>query len=665
MISSRLTESYRRFSEYPANLVEDPNPRQTARDKKSFETKKYGLFRQEPSANILLCCRDFDDGSKDGFTIRNFRNEAALRQHLGEDLNAPPSAAHPLNLKTDPKCRVILLESNAPGERCLNATESMAKILFSYHQVPSCYLNLLTSHHAFGIDENYGAFFGHSTLKVLGREAPELGRSGRHIHVSYALRTTLLYVGEGELAARELLSDRQIAKRAAHDWLKPKVAIHHQFDLVTGKAVWFITTSMKPDPEINGRYKPILWGEHLRDFFKQQADSQAFQQPHIALDSSLQVHLILAQWTLGNLSDFLRFSEETLSRLTRRYIDLGTNVYENEDIIRLGNLMERLGLCLLDLQGNRKVITSLKLFYLAQFGQPDLQRASGSDCHNEGNRDAIDRFCFEVDSLLGELSNLKDRADALREMIDRRTNSMSTLLQKTLAEQGIREAASARSMQYIALLFLPVTVVSSAFSTDIIKFQDLSPGQVTSWSQDAFNYWIVTSICLTIFTFGLFGLWQRYRRGLPSLGDKEDSSEIDTKGFRHPLDEKQISRATGKRTHNTGGWTQFFRTPLMAEQIPIREDSAQNQSFLASAHAVRVPPPSTVLSYAPATYQPSAKRRRTRFLRPFASRSQRLSTIPAARVSGPSLLSSSSELSKKAVEYGTGNVDKSQAAMRE
>lgn len=226
-----------------------------------------------------------------------------------------------------------LLESNAPGERCLNATESMAKILFSYHQVPSCYLNLLISHHSFGIDENYGAFFGHSTLKVLGREAPELGRSGRHIHVSYALRTTLLYVGERELAARELLSDRQIAKRAAHDWLKPKVAIHHQFDVVSGKAVWFITTSMKPDPEINGRYKPILWGEHLRDFFKQQADSEAFQQPHLALDSSLQVHLILAQWTLGNLSDFLRFSEETLSQLVSDIL------YPGPSLVMLGTAL--------------------------------------------------------------------------------------------------------------------------------------------------------------------------------------------------------------------------------------------------------------------------------------------------------------------------------------
>ncbi|KAH7029578.1 uncharacterized protein B0I36DRAFT_133909 [Microdochium trichocladiopsis] len=412
----------------------------------------------------------------------------------------------------------------------------MVQRLFSYHQVPSCYLNLLTFYHeSTHLNDSYGAFIGQHSLSIPGRPFHALGRSGRRIHVSYALRTTAQFIEQSEVKLRDGLRDDQAAKRGVHDWVNPQALIHHQFDPISGAATWFITTSMKPGKD-KGDYKPVMWKEHLSSFFSGQHQDKAFDEPHTAFESSLQVHLRLVRWSLESLSGFIQHSEKKLNRLTQRYTAIEVEVFDDKDIQRLGNLMDRINMRLMDLKSNRKVLTALQTFYKRQFGEhhtPSMEAYCGGWADKSCG--IVYRFSAELDELLDELDTISDRLTALKEKIDWSTNSiLSTLLQNqsnkrvyALTKQGQKEAVIVALFQYIALIFLPATVVSAVFSTDIVKFQDLSPGQVLSYSPQALLAWGITTIGLTILTIGFSETWKRYKRRQQDIADAGGLDEDD------------------------------------------------------------------------------------------------------------------------------------------
>ncbi|KXJ90439.1 hypothetical protein Micbo1qcDRAFT_205286 [Microdochium bolleyi] len=452
-----------------------------------------------------------------------------------------------------------LFESNAAGDRCLNATQDMVKRLLSYHQVPSCYLNLLTFYHlSSGLNDSCGTFIGQHSLRHPGSRLPALDRSEYRFHVSYALRTTACTLEDSEIATRDGLADKQRSRRSANDWVQPQAAIHHQFDLISGAAVWFITTSMKPDLGKKGPGKAVMWADHLGSFFKEEHASAVYKHAHSAFESSLNVHLRLAQWSLGDLSGFIHHSEETLVELTRAYIELGADEYDDKDIQRLGRLMDRVALCLMDISSNRKVFKSLISFYKRQIVEPGHMMSS-CDWRDTG-RDAVSNFVADMDVFMAELDAITDRATALKEMVKRRTDSnQSNKRMLALTKQGQKEAVVVALFQYIALFFLPMTVVSAVFSTDIVKFQDLSPGQVLSYSPDALNYWLVTTICLTVLTVGVSEVW-KYKRRQRDLHEDDNTGRTSSDEEEEEDMEKSFGNSRDKVTRSCDQTAPVTRT---------------------------------------------------------------------------------------------------------
>ncbi|KAK1838735.1 telomerase reverse transcriptase [Colletotrichum chrysophilum] len=111
---------------------------------------------------------------------------------------------------------------------------------------------------------------------------------------------------------------------------------------------------------------------------------------------------------------------------------------------------------------------------------------------------------------------------------------------KSIAELTADDSAAMKQLSFIALILLPVTVVSTVLSTDIVKFQDLpnenesasaagegppdAPVPVYSFSVAAFGTWAVASLVMTVVTLAIVkplggrrGANRRTRLRLPRL----------------------------------------------------------------------------------------------------------------------------------------------------
>ncbi|KAK7926920.1 hypothetical protein PG985_003918 [Apiospora marii] len=204
-----------------------------------------------------------------------------------------------------------------------------------------------------------------------------------------------------------------------------------------------------------------------------------------------------------------------MERLARKYLYVTIRVsVEEADIQRLYMLIDNIDTCILRFEDNLRVLDSLSAFY-EQYFSLDERTASQNETYNA----AVNNFRSEINERKFEMESLASRARALASLARSRESVMTKFLQNQtnlvmldLAKRSHEETVVMGLFQAIALFYLPITVVSAVFSTDIVKFQDLEPGQTHSWSSMALWSWIVTSVGLTIVTIAFSEVWKRWKR---------------------------------------------------------------------------------------------------------------------------------------------------------
>ncbi|KAK8080793.1 hypothetical protein PG997_008611 [Apiospora hydei] len=481
--TQEFLEKYQRHDEFPRTLVHDKYGHRSDYYKQQLDKHEEKIFCTandddgRSNKDVFVKIRDYE--TTDKLRVRNehaCRNEQELMEALGEDGTEQDW------LSADAACRVILLETVKAQSRRLNLTKSMFTRIMTYHQVSSCFLNFVTFSGSMTgkSDLGLGGFRSESCIRKPKFISRKLDRSGRHIHVSYILKTIERNLLRGQVQAGD--PDNEI------EWIRPHTAVHHQFDLETGKSLWILTSPLIPVPQSGGE-KPkgqnTIWRSHLNkplNEFRKQKD-QPFD-----ISADRQVY-------------------------TRQ-----ASPVDDEDLQKLYKFMDDADTCILRLEDNLQVISSLGAFYNKELKTEAAKEPRMTEWRDE-REDIIDNFLAELDERQLELESVAQRARNLVGTAKSRESVISKVLQNQtnnvmldLTKQGHEEAVVMGLFQAIAIFYLPMTVVSAVFSTDIVKFQDLEPGETQKWSRLALGTWFATSIGLTIVTLIISEVWKRWKR---------------------------------------------------------------------------------------------------------------------------------------------------------
>ncbi|KAK8010282.1 hypothetical protein PG990_009247 [Apiospora arundinis] len=511
--------SCERHGDFPRTLLHDGYGNRSSHYKRELDKNENEIFCKpndhSDEEDIHVEFRDYDLGNTYNTKKKKVcKDEQSLREVLGENFSAPKSKQDPKWPRKDVVCRVILLETIKATSRRLNMTKNMFTRIMTYHQVSSCFLNFIT----FVVprtgksDLGRGGFRSESHIRKPKYSLNTLHRSGRHIHVSYIIKTVQRNQLRGKTAPGD--PDNRI------EWIRPHAAIHHQFDLETGKSLWIVSSPLIPileeGPTTVIKTKNTLWDDHLHEPLArfQKERSEHFTVPR-GLDLSLQLHLKLADRAVSEYSCFVEEAGQRILKLTDRYIDSTPPEVADEDLQELYKYIDEADTCILRLQDNLQVLNSLGRFYGTQFKDEAAMESSMNDWQVE-REELIDNFLMELGECQADLQSIERLAQNLvatarsREGVLLQNQTNNVML--ALTRQGHEEAVVMGLFQAIAIFYLPMTVVSAVFSTDIVKFQDLEPGQTHKWSGLALGTWFATSSGLTIVTLFFSEAWKRWKR---------------------------------------------------------------------------------------------------------------------------------------------------------
>lgn len=305
--------------------------------------------------------------------------------------------------------------------------------ILSYHQVPSCYLNFLTflSSTTSAADLGFGGFRVESSLVKPRGELSKLDRSGRRIQLCYTLGT--------------LEDDRPIIEGSVnrgHRWVRPHASIHHQFDLEKGTMLWIITAPVTPQSQTkNSRDKSKIWTDDFKKHIEESHLDRRFQTPESCFAMSLDIHLKLAAWSIGDFSYYMQDTDERVRKLvclhtlnsscdngiltsskTEKYIDVQAEKIEEADLRLLYILMDRTEEYRRCLESNRKVLQSIAEFYENRFLKEVDCISWKKECTAE-----IDRFLYELKETMSEIEGIVNRTAALKSLAELRESVVSTL----------------------------------------------------------------------------------------------------------------------------------------------------------------------------------------------------------------------------------------------
>lgn len=158
--------------------------------------------------------------------------------------------------------------------------------ILTYHQVMPGYLDFL---HAFGAQDNpqaqYFAGFYQQTMLGDNAQIPKMfGRSWRQYQICYNLR--------GVTPKRDPHGD-------ISQWSVRQAAIHHQFDVVYGTALWTVT---------KGRQDLL---ERFEQFTKS-SSGRFFDSLQACFQTSMQTHRMFCHWAAEDWRQYIDWLEDGL-----------------------------------------------------------------------------------------------------------------------------------------------------------------------------------------------------------------------------------------------------------------------------------------------------------------------------------------------------------------
>ncbi|KAH9909280.1 hypothetical protein F4778DRAFT_776432 [Xylariomycetidae sp. FL2044] len=533
----RFIEQCAQANNYPGSLLDDRDRSRSTQYKTRFDNHQQTMFHEGGSPFVYVPIRDFNDGlTGEKPTARNIKNVEELKQYIGEnDFKAE-------SLKKDPRFRFILLETQYTGCQVLNLTRDMLMLILTYHQVSSCYLNFITF---FGsktgaCDLSFGGFQAESTLLRPGHTSARLRRSGRRIKISYTL-------GAVEDNRKEAPTIPNVPNStgdkegAGQHWIRPVASIHHQFDPVEGTSLWIITAPLTTPAKPAGKSKGKIWTPEFRRFITEKHQRDQFASTASCFAASLDVHLRLAAWSVAEFPYCLESVDASIRNLTDQYIDLKTPMVEETDLQKLYKLIDETNDYILCLESNQAVMRSLAAFYRLQFIRPPLipRSAQTSTAWQDECEEETHRFLDSLDGRIHEMHNMTHRAKVLVTLARSREGvSQTNSRMMDLTRQNHEETVTVGLFQRIALVYLPVTVTSAVWSTDILKFQpDLQPGQSISFSAKALYSWLIATVGLTTLTMLLSEFWKSRKR--LELAGQDNSIQREAAGHTSEYDSER------------------------------------------------------------------------------------------------------------------------------
>lgn len=170
-------------------------------------------------------------------------------------------------------------------------------LLFTYHEVIPAFLDFVFT---FGRRERaqelyYGGFRSESRLLDASNSMriPEMGRSGSDFRLCY-----------------NLVSVESSPRQTSWPWSIRQTAIHHSFDIVTGRASWII---VKGDGLMEERVKKATDPSSRTETSCFDTNSRSFA-------SSLNTHLIYIDWAGENWQSYIDYLEDSAQIGTRRVL---------------------------------------------------------------------------------------------------------------------------------------------------------------------------------------------------------------------------------------------------------------------------------------------------------------------------------------------------------
>lgn len=170
----------------------------------------------------------------------------------------------------------------------------MLNLLLSFHQVMPSYLDFVS---VFGLQLNqrevrFSGFHEQSTLSVAPSKQPavlQLGRSGHGYQLCYNLKAVVDKDGKGD--------DR---------WSIRQAALHHQFDVGTGTALWICT---------EGRKEGGLF-DRIRDLTSdvRRVEDWSYDTKVESFRSSLSTHLACCHWSVEEWRSYVGWLENTVEK---------------------------------------------------------------------------------------------------------------------------------------------------------------------------------------------------------------------------------------------------------------------------------------------------------------------------------------------------------------
>lgn len=120
-----------------------------------------------------------------------------------------------------------------------------------------------------------------------------LGRSGQHFQICYTLKGAVF---------------KDVLDVSQEEWTIRQAAVHHQFDVVNGNALWIVTQS----------------GEQLQKMFKDMTEHNEFDGDRSfgtledCFRSSFSTHLLSCAWSSQNWRRYLRWIENEMDKSVSR-----------------------------------------------------------------------------------------------------------------------------------------------------------------------------------------------------------------------------------------------------------------------------------------------------------------------------------------------------------
>jgi hypothetical protein len=351
----------------------------------------------------------------------------------------------------------------------LKITRTMLSIVLTYHQAMAPFLDFFFS---FG-KQDYPHEFHFSGLYHESRftsdqpslELPQLGRSGKCFQMCYNLKSV-----------------ESSSVQPHFPWSVRILAVHHSFDVVTGKTFW---TIVKGDELIKRRIKTATRPSNR--------ESLDISSPSMSFSLTLDVQLIIFDWCREKLRWYISFFEElqeettcralttsfdrpsarspieplmnvstdSPSNLKRRLTQLkrrvasatgtlsepfqpsfpqptppprefepdprDTQIFSISDLQSMVKYEEKIKELLLVIRSNIKIVTGVKLYYMEVIESPEFPNEIKT-----GSRRKLEDFSKAVTSIVNDLEMQYSRADMLLSTLTSRKGLVSAAIKSTL-----------------------------------------------------------------------------------------------------------------------------------------------------------------------------------------------------------------------------------------